>query len=300
MVCTRGWISRSLKCGYSMQTLTENLAAHIAQEVTTLAACWKLTRRDGMVLGFTDHDANIVMEDILFKASTGMTPTAVTSSLGLSVDNMDIEGLLNDEAITEQDVISGKYDHAEVEVFLVNYQDIAAGKLSLVSGWLGEVTMKGQQFVAEVRSLTQKLQQTIGEVYTPTCRAMLGDGRCKKNLAAFTATGAITAQQTNERFSDSSREEDTGYFSYGTITFTSGNNEGFTTEICDFKNGTFTLFIPTPKTLQVGDTYEVVAGCDKRLDTCIARFNNALNFRGEPHVPGTDKMLETSATRSLE
>lgn len=283
-----------------MQVLSESLATHIAQEVTTLATCWKVMRKDGVVLGFTDHDMDIVMDDVLFKASTGMTPTAVTSSLGLSVDNMDIEGLLNDDAIREQDVIAGKYDHAKVEVFLVNYQDVAAGKLSLVTGWLGEVTMKGQQFVAEVRSLSQKLQQTIGEVYTPTCRATLGDDKCKKNLAAFTVTGAITAQHTNERFADSGREEDSGYFSYGTITFTSGNNEGFTTEIRDFTNGTFTLFIPAPKTLQVGDTYEAVAGCDKRLDTCIARFNNALNFRGEPHVPGTDKMLETSATRSLE
>lgn len=116
----------------------------------------------------------------------------------------------------------------------------------------------------------------------------------------FTVTGTIDSVESNERFADAAREEERGYFSYGTVTFTSGDNAGFTTEVRDFTNGTFALFIPTPKALQVGDTYQAVAGCDKRLDTCVARFNNALNFRGEPHVPGTDKMLETSATRSLE
>lgn len=283
-----------------MQTLSPALSSHLAQEVTTLATCWKLTRKDTTVMGFTDHDVDLVVDSVLYKARTGMTPTAVTSSLGLQVDNMDIEGLLSDDAIAEADVIAGKYDHAAVEVFLINYKDIAAGKLSLATGWLGEVTLKGQQFVAEVRGLSQKLQQTIGEIYTPTCRANLGDARCAKNLSSFTVTGTIDSIQSNERFYDAVRTEVPGYFSYGTITFTSGNNNGFTTEIREFSGGTFALFIPAPKELQVGDMYQAIAGCDKRLDTCIARFNNAVNFRGEPHVPGTDKLLETSATRSLE
>lgn len=283
-----------------MQQLSTALSNHLAQEVTTLATCWKLTRRDNVVLGFTDHDADIVIDNVTYKARTGMTPTAVTSSLGLQVDNMDIEGLLSDEAITEIDIIAGKYDYAAVEVFIVNYMDVVAGKLSLTHGWLGEVTLKGQKFVVEIRSLSQKLQQTIGEIYTPTCRADLGDARCTRDLTAFTVTGAIDTVETNERFYDAARNEVSGYFSYGEIIFTSGNNTGFTTEIREFVNGVFVLLIPTPKALQAGDGYTAIAGCDKRLDTCITRFNNALNFRGEPHVPGTDKILETSATRSVE
>ncbi|MFZ4124576.1 MAG: DUF2163 domain-containing protein [Rickettsiales bacterium] len=283
-----------------MQNVSTALSSHLAQEVMTLATCWKLTRKDNVVLGFTDHDVDIVFSGVTYKARSGMTPTAVTTSLGLQVDNLDIEGLLSDDAITEADVLAGVYDYAAVEVFIINYKDVSAGKLSLTTGWLGEVTLKGQQFIAEVRSLSQKLQQTIGEIYTPTCRANLGDGRCAKNLAAFTFTGTIDTVQTNERFYDAARTEASGYFSYGKVTFTSGNNAGFSTEIREFTNGTFTLFIPTPKALQVGDSYAVIAGCDKRLDTCITRFNNALNFRGEPHVPGMDKMLETSATRSIE
>lgn len=283
-----------------MRMLSEAMEAHLSLDVTSLATCWKLTRRDAVVLGFTDHDADIHVGDVLYKARGGMTPTAVSSSLGLQVDNMDIEGLLSDDAITEVDVIAGAYDYAEVSVFMVNYREVEAGILPLTTGWLGEVTLKGQQFVAEVRGISQRLQQTIGELYTPTCRALLGDGRCGKDLTAYTVSGSISAVSSNERFEDMGREETIGYFSYGTITFTSGENAGFTTEIRDFARGTFALLIPTPKALQVGDSYTAIAGCDKRLDTCVMRFGNALNFRGEPHVPGTDKMLETSATRSLE
>ena len=283
-----------------MRTLSAELAAHLAQEVTSLATCWKVTRRDGAVLGFTDHDANLTYQSVIYKARTGMTPTAVSTSLGLAVDNLDIEGFLNDDAITQEEVLAGKYDDAQVEVFLVNYQNLAAGKIVLTSGWMGQVTLRGQQFIAELRGISEKLQQTIGEVYTPTCRANFGDSRCKKNLSAFTVNGTVSAVASNERFRDAARIEASGYFSYGTVSFVSGANAGFKTEVREYLNGDFSLFIPTPKPLMVGDQYQAIAGCDKRLDTCIARFTNAVNFRGEPHVPGTDKLLETSATRSSE
>jgi uncharacterized phage protein (TIGR02218 family) len=283
-----------------MRSFSQGLSDHLAQEVTTLATCWKVTRRDGVVLGFTDHDVTLTLQNVPYKAQTGMTPTAVSSSLGLAVDNLDVEGLLSDASITQEDILAGKYDDAAIEVFLVNYKDLAAGKIQLTSGWLGQVTLKGQQFVAELRGLSEKLQQTIGEVYTPTCRANLGDSRCKKNLAAYTVTGTITAVTGLERFRDAARSEIAGYFSYGTVTFTSGANAGFKTEVREFINGDFSLFMPVPKPLMVGDTYQAIAGCDKRLDTCIGRFQNAVNFRGEPHVPGTDKILETSATRSID
>jgi uncharacterized phage protein (TIGR02218 family) len=69
-------------------------------------------------------------------------------------------------------------------------------------------------------------------------------------------------------------------------------------EVREYRAKRFGLFLPMPHAIAIGDSYSAVAGCDKRFDTCVSRFNNALNFRGEPHVPGTDKLLETSATRN--
>ena len=169
----------------------------------------------------------------------------------------------------------------------------------LKTGWLGEVTLRGGQFIAEMRSLSSRLQQMIGEVYTKSCRATLGDARCGVNLAAYTVNGVVTNVASSYTFSDSARGEASDYFTYGLVTFTSGANAGISMEIRNYNAGQFGLFLPMPYAIAVGDHYTARAGCDKSFETCIAKFNNAVNFRGEPHVPGTDVLLETSATRSL-
>lgn len=281
-----------------MKTVSEELKGHITQEVTTLATCWQLTRRDGTVMGFTDYDADLVLGGVTYVAATGFTPTAVEYSASLSVDNVDIEGMLDAGSITEADLIAGRYDYAEIEVFMVNYTDISQGRLHIKTGWLGEVTVRAGQFIAEVRGLSQPLSQRIGELYAPACRAKLGDGRCGVNMVAYRASGTITGVISNSICADSLREESAGYFSYGKLTFTSGDNAGYSVEIKEYSNKQFILTLPMPYAIAVGDAYEAEVGCDKTLKTCAERFGNALNFRGEPHIPGLDRMLETASTRS--
>lgn len=282
-----------------MQNLSVGLSSHLAQEVTTLATCWSITRKDGVTLYFTGHDRDLVMDGHTYVAADGMSPTAVSSESGLAVDNLEFEGMLSAAAITETDILSGRYDHAEISIFMVNYADLSLGKLDLKTGWLGEVTLQGGAFVAEMRGLSSRLQQVIGDVYTRSCRAKLGDARCGVNLAAYTFTGTVSAVEAAHAFSDSTKNQGNDYFSGGLLTFTSGANAGFSMEVREFSNKRFGLFLPMAYAIMVGDTYTVIAGCDKRFDSCVAKFNNAVNFRGEPHVPGTDKLLETSATRSL-
>lgn len=281
-----------------MKTISTALANHLAQETTTLATCWKLTRKDGVVLGFTSHDRDLVIDAVTYRAASGFTPSMIASTSNLAVDNLDVEGMLSGDAITETDIHAGKYDHAEIAVFQVNYNDLAQGKLKLRSGWLGEVSYGNNKFIAEVRGLTQKLTKTLGELFSPACRASLGDTRCKVNLTTYTFTGTITSVTSGSVFKDTSRAETSGYFDYGVITFTSGANSGLQMEIKSFVDKTITLVMPMPFAVAVSDTYSVSAGCDKTFETCITRFNNAINFRGEPHLPGIDKMLQTSSTRS--
>lgn len=280
-----------------MQNLSAAFNAHLAQEVTTLATCWSITRKDAVALYFTDHDSDLTIAGHRYQAADSMNPSAVSSQAGLTVDNLEFEGILSAAAITESDILSGRYDHAEISMFMVNYADLSMGTLPLKTGWLGEVTLQGGQFVAEMRGLTSRLQQVIGEVYTSSCRAALGDGRCKVNLASYTHTGSVTTAETAYAFSDSTKTQVNGYFAGGVVQFTSGANQGLSMEVRDFSAGRFSLFLPMPNVIVLGDNFTVSAGCDKQFDTCIARFNNAVNFRGEPHVSGTDKLLETSATR---
>ena len=285
-----------------MKQITTQLAAHIAGEVTTLATCWKLTRRDSTVLGFTDHDVDIVYSGVTYKAATGFTPTALQNSGSLKVDNLDVEGMLSAGSITEADILAGLYDFAEIDIFQLNYNDTTQGDLKLRRGWLGEVSLYKQQFVAEVRGLTQRLSQTMGELYSASCRVALGDARCKVDLSAYTVTGTVSGVGSNVQFTDSSRSEATGVFGLGKITFTSGANNGLSMEVKEYINtgagGQLTLALPMPYGMTAGDTYSLSQGCDKTIATCFSRFNNVVNFRGEPLVPGLDRMLETAGTRS--
>ena len=242
---------------------------------------------------------------VTYHAGSGFTPSAVAANADLSVDSLAVEGMLQAGSLTEADIMAGLYDFAEVEVFMVNYADLSQGALQLKRGWMGGVSMQRGMFVAEMRGLAQACAQTIGELFSPSCRAALGDARCTVNLAAYTVSGTVTALSAPDRqaFTDSGRAEASGSFTFGTVTFTSGANAGLAMEVKEHDyaagvGGRFTLALPMPYALAAGDAYAMAMGCDKTLATCAGRFGNVVNFRGEPHVPGLDKMLETAGTRS--
>lgn len=280
-----------------MKPISSNLTTHIAGETTTLATCWKLTLRNSTVLGFTSHSHDISFEGVDYLAATGFTPTAVATSADLAVDNVDVEGMLDSTSITEADLLAGLYDFAEIEIFKVNYTDITQGKLPLRTGWLGEVSLSRNQFVAEVRGLTQSLSQHLGDLYAPACRAKLGDSKCNVNMAGFTFIGSVTTKTSNQVFTSDDLTQDISYFDGGKITFTSGENNGLSMEVKEYTPGSVMLVFPMPYVVELSDGFSIEAGCDKRFETCVERFNNAVNFRGEPHVPGTDEMLSTAGTK---
>jgi uncharacterized phage protein (TIGR02218 family) len=209
----------------------------------------------------------------------------------LSVDNLDIESALDSEALAASDLRDGIWDNAEVLIFLVNWAALSQGKIILKRGTIGQVELKDTIFKAELRGLTQAISQKIGELYTSSCRADLGDGRCKIDLAALTIAGTVTAAEDRYGFTDTARAEADGYWSGGLLTWTSGANAGRKIEIRSYAAGGFDLFLPMPSEIAVGDGYAVQPGCDKAFSTCCSRFDNAVNFRGEPHVPGTDAVL---------
>jgi uncharacterized phage protein (TIGR02218 family) len=274
-----------------VKSVSANLASHLAGEVTTLATCWKVTRTDGVIFGFTDHVANLIVSAQLYQAATGYTPSAVVSSADLAVDNLEVTGVLDAATITEADLLAGVWDYALVEIFRVNYNAVADGVLWLRKGRLGQVKVNRASFAAELRGLAQALQQTIGEVYTASCRADLGDARCGVNLATYTVTGSATGVTSNAVFGDSSRTEATGYFDGGKLTWTSGPNNGKSMEVKSWNGATktFTLALPMVGTVASGNAYSVYPGCKKRLVTdCKTKFSNVVNFRGEPYVPGEE------------
>lgn len=164
-----------------MKTLSASMQTHLQQEATSLASCWRITRTDGTEFYFTDHDTDIVFESNTYKAESGYQRSAIANDSTLSVDNLDLEGILFDSVdITEQDLRAGLFNGATIRIFLVNWQDTSAGDIKLRRGTLGEVRLTEQgTFQAELRGMTQPLAQTTGEVVQAECQADLGDSRCQ-------------------------------------------------------------------------------------------------------------------------
>lgn len=280
-----------------MKTLPPDLALHLPSTTTTLCTLWRVARQDGIVLGFTDHDCDIEVDGLIYRASSSAySRTAIANSASLAVDNLDIEAILSSDAITAEDLRAGLYDHAEINVSLVNWAAPADGAVLLRRGWLGEVRIADGVFVAEIRGLAQALTRAAVELYTADCRAQLGDSRCGLDLAAWTDTGTVTSVADPRRAFTAtlSTGRAAGFHSGGQITWTSGNNAGRAIEVKSHgSDDAFTLFLPMARPIQAGDTFTVVSGCDKQLATCRDKFANLVNFRGEPYVPGLDYLTRT-------
>jgi len=418
-----------------MKNLTASTLTHLESEELSLATCWKIQPSIGDESGFTDFDQDITVSGLTYISAAGYRATSIQSSSSLSVDNLDVTGLLSAIGITEVELNAGKYDQAQVWIFQVNYSDPTI-LVPLKYGVLGEVRTT-DDFFAEFRSLSQYLSQTIGEIIVADCSADLGDARCKVVLdtipatgsheywriydygdnggfcqireiemratvggadqctggtatassdngfdvaanafddtanswqtsassgdhwveyqfaspvvvlevmlqAAGTpsrmpnkfhiqhsdngtdwttsfsyegqswstngeeqtfvagivgtpgvdATGTVTNPTSRYAFTDTSRTEADNYFRYGLLTWTSGNNNGYSMEVKSYTlSGTaFELFEPMPYDIQIGDTYDLYAGCDKQASTCKTKFSNFVNFRGFPNCPTQDRL----------
>ncbi|MFG1394571.1 DUF2163 domain-containing protein [Xanthobacter agilis] len=283
-----------------MRTLSAALATHLASGATTLCYGWRLTRRDGLVLGFTDHDWDLVLDGLTLKAASGISASESAAAEGLAVTGTELSGALSADALTEDDLAAGLYDGAVVALYLVNWADPQM-RLLLRQGTIGEVKREDSRFTAEIRALTDSLNQTRGRIYGTRCDADLGDGRCGLDLAApaFSGSGAVRAVEGALRFSvDGLSAFAAEALARGRLTFTSGANRGFATEIKshtkDGATARLRLWQRPPFTVAVGDTVAVTAGCDKLFATCRDRFANAANFRGFPHMPGNDFVISVA------
>ena len=279
-----------------MLSLSPAYTTHLAGEVTQLATCWKITRRDSVVLGFTDHPSDLTVSGVLYQAALGYSATDVSTSSDLAVDNLDLQAFIDSPSITEPDLMAGIWDYASIEIFEVITSNLSAGVRRLRRGRIGEVSLGRTTFEAELRGLSQAFTQQLCELTSPTCRAALGDTRCKVNLTPLTVIGAVTSVTNARVWADTSRAEAAAYFTFARLTWTSGANAGYSMEIkTHAAGGAFTLALPMTYAIAIGDGYSLVPGCDKLLATCIVKFSNVVNFRGEPHLPGMDELLKGPA-----
>ncbi len=284
-----------------MKTLPTGLQTHLDTGTTTLAWCWRLTRSDGQVFGFTDHDLPLTFDGTTFEPESGFTASEIRTGSDLSVDAQDAEGVLTSATITETDILDGRWDNALVEIWRVNWQDTSQ-RVLMRRGAIGQVRRGRVQFVAEMRSLAHVLNQTVGRTFQATCDASLGDTRCGVDLTdpAHAGSGTVVTVTGDRSFTVSGLSAfSDGWFALGTLTWTGGANAGRDAEVMMHEVGTtdvtITLLEAPVLAIAAGDTFTITAGCDKTFETCTGRFANGVNFRGFPHIPGQDTVIRYAA-----
>lgn len=285
-----------------MRTFDAGFAAHIGSGATTLSTCWKLTQADGAVLGFTDHDEVLSFDGTDYVPAHGLDGAERPARLGMAVDTSEIMGVLSSDAIAEADILMGHYDGAAVEIFRVNWRNVA--ERARLGRWsIGEITREDGAFRAELRSGLAALNVPKGRIYSRLCDAELGDARCGVDVggAAYRAEAEVTAIRDRYRIEvEGITGFDAGWFDLGVAAWSSGARAGLRDRVlASERSGALDVLafaMPVGDWVAAGDTLTLTAGCDRSFATCRTRFGNGVNFRGFPHIPGSDYVLRYPRT----
>jgi uncharacterized phage protein (TIGR02218 family) len=284
-----------------MREIPAALAVHLSEGATTLCRAWRLTRRDGLALGFTDHDRDLVFDGTTFAALTGLEAAEANAELGFAIGGGEAAGALVSTGLTEADILAGRYDDATVETWIVNWAEPDARLLTDLFS-VGEIRRQDGAFVAELRGPMHRLDEERGLTYRATCSADLGDARCRVDLASPAYTAEASVGETDGGLSVATETLGgyaAGWFTAGRLLWLSGENAGQAVEVKAHRliggRAELDLWRRMPATIAAGDLFRVSAGCDKRLSTCRAKFSNVLNHRGFPHMPGNDFVLKVAA-----
>lgn len=290
-----------------MKSLSSGLLAAYASDAITIVTLMKVTRRDDEVFGFTSSDKTLTFGGVIYDYALAMTPSSLQTTADLSVDNMETSGLRDPAGIELADIEAGLWDGASFEIFEVNAEDLSQGRNILLTGEFGQFKPDRSQFVAELRSLTAKLQKNVGRFVIPSCPVKLGSTRCGVDLASYTFTGESVSSVTSRRIFVSSGLAaespalPSGWFDWGVVTFTTGANAGFSADIKSYvDDGTVTLQLALPYEIEVGDDFTISPGCNKLFKAadgsytgdCVVKFSNGVNFQGFPEVPSSNKAMQ--------
>jgi uncharacterized phage protein (TIGR02218 family) len=269
------------------------MAGMLEGPLTSIALCWRIERSDGAGLALTSHDEKIVIGTTYFDAAPGMLPAAIQRRSGLEPNGGEIAGAITSASLHEDDLERGRWDGARVTMSAVDWQNVDAGELRLLRGGLGEVRLERGEFKAELRGTAARLEAAICPETAPECRAELGDKKCRVDLAGRSMIAIVLEVEGRSLMLDQNVSAD---FVWGRARFLNGANCGLVTIIVGIQGNSIELRDNARAGIEPGERIEIRHGCDKSFATCAARFANASNFRGEPHLPGNDLLTRYPGT----
>jgi len=256
------------------------------EQLEGVATFWRVCRRDGITLGLTSHDRDLWFDGVLHRAAPGMVPSAIRRTADLAPDSAEVQGALTHDSIPAEDLASGRFDGAAVEIGVVDWESL--DRAILYRGEIGEVAQEAGSFNAELRSAKADLEADTVPRTSPTCRAPFCGPRCTLSAVRFTHEAVVAAVDfaanrvafTGGPAAEAMRD--------GSLRWLDGPHAGLAMEVVAGDASGLALDLELDPELQPGTRARLREGCDHTIATCQARFGNAVNFQGEPFLPGND------------
>lgn len=279
-----------------MKKISNSLKSHLKGQVTTITNCWRVTLKDGTQLGFTDYNDNITYDGIDYHCGKAVSTSSIESCNSLSADNFEIVLALNSFLIHQDDLLGGKYDKAYIEYFILNYADHTQGHLLIKAGFIHDLRLSNNKLTIEVRGAGHDLNKQTCAIYSDTCRARFKDARCKAKDIDYILSGQISNMLNAYTLEIDSSIRFPSIYSNTKMEFFDDSNSKYSCLVKDVIGDKIILQKNTNVLLKKGYKFLLFPQCDKKFFTCSNIFYNALNFRGEPHVPGVDEINKTAGT----
>lgn len=268
----------------------------VVADAVTRVLCLRVVPITGSAIYLTDHPVPLVMSGHTYLSTSGYEFTGYNSTAGFSPGSIDLQGIAGAAGISRAAIASGLFDGARCYCFATSWAAPVEDEEAIVCGLFGKARMEDDRYRIEGLSLIDALATVRNDQFTAQCTKVFlsqGFAGCLVPAAANTVTGTLTHVSSASQFRDSTRGEAADIFGAGTIRFTSGANAGLSAQEIrsHAADGTLVVFEPFFFLPTVGDAYEMIRGCRKRLADCQARwngsstYNNVVNFGGFPYVP---------------
>ncbi len=278
-----------------MKNINKNLLESFQLDNPTIAKCLQITLTNGNILAFTEYFKDLLIDDIVFKSSNGFQGNKIQQYSDITASEEEVIAFIDKNNIKKEDVFSGLFNDAKVQIFYVDYNHIEYGKIPITNGIISRINFKDDKIFFNISGILSLLEKTIGETYSSFCRAGFCDKKCSLNIDDYKFSGEILEIISNTEFictGENILNKEINYFKYGLITFKSGKNKERKIEVKQSNGSNIILNTKLFFSPEVGDRFEITAGCNKKFSTCIEKFNNAINFRGEPNLPRTTKIYK--------
>ena len=258
---------------------------YVNDNIYNIATCWKIETKNKSLIGITNHTSDLIIDGVCYHSKASFTPNELKLASDLKLNSLTIEGMLSHDLISKDEIETGSYDNAKIDIFLVDYKNPDLLKTIVFSGFFGKISFDDNQYQVELYSLSDALSTKFGDIYSASCRAEFCDKKCKLNIIDFTFSATVISivneHEVLLKLEDPTNQDFTGGF----FEYSDKNNSFKSIEIFAQQDNLFKLKHKLEKSLKFGDLITLKRGCDKKFKTCISSFNNGINFRGEPHVP---------------